>query len=561
MILGASRLRFESVTSFIERRPGLVTALLCVAWMLPGLLGRDPWKPDEAYVFGVVHHMVLSGDWLVPAIAGEPFLSAPPLYYASAALVGQALAALLPLHDGARLVNVLYGAATFWFTAGAARELDRDGRSWVAPLLLLGCVGLVQPAHLLVPDNALLTAFAMAMYASGLARRRAVAAGVLLGAAVGLAFLSKGAVSAAMLALAVVLVPFLVQDARRTLALKALPVALAVATALVAVWPWALHAREPSLVAQWWASDLARLTGGTRVPTARASPLYYVAAIPWFAWPVLPFAAWTLWKERTGLRSAEIGIPLAFAVATALVLSASFDARELYALPLLVPLALLAQRGIATVPRGTNYAFFWFSIAFFLFFVCVVWFYWVAVDFGVPERLARHMDRMEPGYVPAASLWRAAPAAVLTLAWFVGLFNIRRSPERPFLAWSAGAVAFWGVLMTLMVGWIDNAKSYREMIASLQASLPARYDCIAGLALGESQRALMLYHGGIVVRQVKVGEDPAVCDLLLSEGTVDRGLLPSPWEMVWEGHRAGDTRERYRLYRFAAARGDSGKDR
>lgn len=551
MILGAYRLRFEPVTAFIERRTALVTAAVCLAWMLPGLVGRDPWKPDEAYVFGVVHHMLLSGDWLVPAIAGEPFLSAPPLYYASAALVGRVFSAVLPLHDAVRLVNVLYGAVTLLCTAAAARELHPGQRGWVAALLLVGCVGLVQPAHLLVPDNALLTAYAMAVYAIALGLRRPVAGGILLGVAVGLAFLARGTVSASTLALAAAVVPLLVKDTRTRTMAQTFGIAIPVAACLVALWPWFLHVRAPVLLAQWWSADLARFTGGGRVPTERASPWYYLAALPWFAWPVLPFAAWTLWKERASARRPSIGVPLVFAVVPLLVLAAAFEARELYLLPLLVPLALLAQGGIATVPRGANYAFFWFSIAFFLFFIAVAWFYWVAVDFGVPERLARHMARMEPGYEPDASVLRAVPAAALTLAWFVGLFNIRRSPERPVLAWAIGAAAFWGVLMTLMIGWIDNAKSYAGMIASLRASLPARYECISGFGLGDSQRALLLYHGGILTRRVKVGEDPAVCDLLLSEGTVARGQMPAPWEMIWEGHRAGDQRERYRLYRYA----------
>ena len=29
--------------------------LLCLAWLLPGLIAHDPWKPDEAYTFGVVY--------------------------------------------------------------------------------------------------------------------------------------------------------------------------------------------------------------------------------------------------------------------------------------------------------------------------------------------------------------------------------------------------------------------------------------------------------------------------------------------------------------------------
>ena len=48
----------------------LLVALLCAAWILPGLIGHDPWKPDEAYSFGVVYEILRGGSWVVPTLAG-----------------------------------------------------------------------------------------------------------------------------------------------------------------------------------------------------------------------------------------------------------------------------------------------------------------------------------------------------------------------------------------------------------------------------------------------------------------------------------------------------------
>src|SRR4030065_2682318 len=80
-------------------------ALLCAVGGGPGLIGHDPWKPDEAYSFGLVYHILQSGDWLVPALAGEPYMDKPPLFYITAALFAKLWAPLLPLHDGARLAR------------------------------------------------------------------------------------------------------------------------------------------------------------------------------------------------------------------------------------------------------------------------------------------------------------------------------------------------------------------------------------------------------------------------------------------------------------------------
>ena len=73
-------------SSLVISRRHFLFGLLCLAWILPGLLAHDPWKPDEAYTFGVVYEMLQGGSWIAPTLAGEPFLREPPLFYLSAAL-------------------------------------------------------------------------------------------------------------------------------------------------------------------------------------------------------------------------------------------------------------------------------------------------------------------------------------------------------------------------------------------------------------------------------------------------------------------------------------------
>ena len=65
-------------------------SILCLLWLVPGLIGHDPWKPDEAYTFGIVYHIIQTWDWVVPMLVGEPSLEYPPLYYLTAAEIGRA---------------------------------------------------------------------------------------------------------------------------------------------------------------------------------------------------------------------------------------------------------------------------------------------------------------------------------------------------------------------------------------------------------------------------------------------------------------------------------------
>src|SRR5262245_25895055 len=92
---------------------------LAAAWILPGLVAHDPWKPDEAYTFGLVYSLLKDGDWVVPMLAHEPFMEKPPLFYWSAAAFAWLFSPPLPLHDAARLTTGAYMALTFAFIAGA----------------------------------------------------------------------------------------------------------------------------------------------------------------------------------------------------------------------------------------------------------------------------------------------------------------------------------------------------------------------------------------------------------------------------------------------------------
>jgi 4-amino-4-deoxy-L-arabinose transferase-like glycosyltransferase len=55
--------RLPASATFLLPRWGLV--LLCLLYILPGLIGRDPWKNDDAAGFGIMWTMAHGGlnDW------------------------------------------------------------------------------------------------------------------------------------------------------------------------------------------------------------------------------------------------------------------------------------------------------------------------------------------------------------------------------------------------------------------------------------------------------------------------------------------------------------------
>lgn len=528
----------------MSQRNYLVLAL-CVAWILPGLVAHDPWKPDEVHTFGVVYEILKGGSWLVPALAGEPYLEDPPLFYLTAAACARIFSAVLPLHDAARLATGLWMALTLLFTAGAARELNGRKYGALAVLLLLGCFGLVVRSHQLITDIAMLAGFAMAYYGCVLALRRPVVGGLVLGTGIGVGFLANGLLAPVILGATALLLPALSRDWRSRGYAAALGIALATAAPWLAIWPLLLQQQAPALFDFWlWDVSLRRYFGSPQ------GSLRYFGILPWYAFPVWLLALWALWRARTdGLSKPAVVLPLTGFAVTLAVLSGSTDVRELYALPLLLPLTLLAVTAPETLRRGAANAWHWFSIMAFTFFIAVFWFYWGALELGMPARLHQHLHTIRPGYDFHFRWLPFVLGLAYTAAWFVVLAKLKRSPERPVVVWAVGITVIWALLTILFIGWADTAKSYRSMVSNMQKALPANYRCMSSRDLGESQRASLHYFGGIVTFREEIPARRRDCDLLLTQGKpLDENVIPSQWKKIWEGHRPGDKDERYRLY-------------
>jgi len=528
----------------------LLVALLCAAWILPGLFGHDPWKPDEAHTFGVVYEILRGGSWVVPTLAGEPFMDKPPLFYLTAAATAKLFSFALPLHDAARLATGLWMAAAFAFMALAGRHLYGIRYGAISALLLLGCFGFVTRAHLLLTDMALLAGFAMAYYGFAAALQRPLLGGFWIGTGIGIGFLASGLFAPVVLGALALVLPAVGRDWRNRGYLAALAVAAVAAAPWLAIWPLLLHNQAPALFQVWlWRENIGHYFG--TVPGTRAGTLYYLRILPWYAFPVWVLALWTLWRARTtGVARPAIVLPLAGFVLTFIVLSGSSDAREVYALPLLVPLSLLAVAAPETLRRGATDAWYWFSAMTFTFFIVVFWFYWSGLELGAPARLHEHLHRIRPGYDPGFRWLPFALGVAYTLAWFAVLASFRRSAMRPVIIWGAGITVMWALLAILFLGWADNAKSYRAMIASMEKALPKKYDCMASRNLGEAQRAMLHYFAGIITYRVEAPERKRRCELMLVQGTPREEATPGKeWKRIWDGARPGDKDERYRLYR------------
>lgn len=537
-------------------RLGLI--VLFVVWLLPGLFGRDPWKADEAYSFGLVWHMVQTGDYLVPTLGGEPFMEKPPLLYPLAAFFVRTMSWLFAPHEAARLALIFFHSLTFLLVAWTSRKLNGPGLGWVAPVVLIGAPGLLHTGHLLVTDVALLTTFALAMAGWTLSRERPVLGGLVVGLGAGLSFLAKGMIGPGVLGLTTV--ALLVFPAWRTRAymLKTMPCALLAVLPPMILWPLGLYLRDPALFHEWlFDQNLARFSGA-REKSYEHTPLFFFITLLWYALPATPLVLWTLWREGwRGIMTREVSLPLAIVVVMLGVLTVSGQKREIYAMPLLAPLAVLAVRRMDGVPSWFQQGFRGVAWMGFSLLVAVAWLGWTAQVFGWPPGLAERFARAIPDYQLAIDPGLVGIGVLGTLAWAVRLWWAREDAARTSaVTWAAGMAVVYLLVMTLWLPAINFNMTFAPTFTELRGVLEERgVGEVGSEGLGEPQRGMLHYYAGLWTRRVEV--EPGVygkVDWFLIQGDFRPGreLLMGPpkegfWELVWEGRRSG--KESFRLYR------------
>ncbi len=524
---------------------GAVLIILCALYILPGLVGHDPWKGDDITHFGVVYSILEGGGWMPPRLAGEVWLDSPPLYHWVAAVLAKVFGLILPLHDAARLTSGLFAGIMITCLAGAARRLIGQEAARGAVLVAIGCLGLLVHAHETQPALVFLAAAAATYYGIALMPQFPLRGGIVAGTALGLGFLAAGLPALIALGAPLILLALISSQLHAADTMRGMLAALAISAALILAWSIAFYWLEPVSFAAWWAREKADLRPVANIPLSLWN---FLKLLGWFAWPALPLAAWTLWKERRRLGELRTLVPLVSFLVLFATQGIITDPRSLNALPLLPPLILLAAPATLSLRRGAANAFDWFGMMTFTLLASLIWLGWVAMVAGVPRKIANNFARMEPGFVAQFSSLAFAAALALTLAWLWLVFTSPRSPQRSAVHWAAGVTLCWGLITALWTPWVDHGRSYRSVAVSLKAALPARGDCIGGRGLSDAQRAAFHYFAGI--QALREGSRATACHLYLVQGSAQREPLPpgKGWRKIWEGHRPSDRNERFRLY-------------
>ncbi len=563
--------------SAVRRLPRLALLLFCFAYVIPGFIGRSPWKSEDIAAFGLMQELTTaSGNWLHPQLLGQPngFDALVPYWLGAVAIK------LLPFLDPAFAARVPFGLllaltlmATWYATyylarspqaqpvafafGGEASPVDYARAIADAGLLaLIASLGLAQLSHETTPSLAQLGFAALAFYALAASPYRSAfrlggpATGLLIGLT-GLA-LSGAPTLALLLGAGGALVELAhrqwgqgdtthdVPTHRRhswhwVVAIVAITLVVAALSSAFGVWQWRIDfpgQGDESAAKEW--RRIARL-------------------LVWFTWPTWPLALWTLFRWRRQLASRHVALPLWFAamsMAAAITAPTSSDRSLLPALP---PLAALAAFALPTLRRSVASLIDWFTLLFFSACAITIWVIWIAMETGFPRQPAANVAKLAPGFEPSFSWLAFLTALAASLAW-VWLVKWRAGAQRAPI-WKSlvlpagGATLSWLLLMTLWLPLLDYARSYAAMSRQV-AALVDRAACVEIYGIDSSQAAAFQYHGQLQLRQAGAR---ASCPYLVvdseSQATLSSRVNLPDWALQATVSRPTDKNENVLLYR------------
>ena len=521
----------------VNRLPRIALLLFTIAYVLPGYVGRVPWKSADMTAFGYMAELAGgSGHWFSPKLMGVPpeidallpyWLGAWAMQWAPSWLAPD-FAARIPFG----LMLALTMAATWYGTyylarspkaqpvafafGGEAKPADyaraiADG----GLLALIACLGLAQLAHETTPALAQLCFTALLFYALAALPYRTVASAVagttgLLGLA-----LSGAPAMAGVLGFGGALVHLLDRtegyEQRPGKRLEALALSLITGLTIALVtylglWRWRIHLPHASW--EEWRS-LGRL-------------------FLWFTWPAGPLALWTLWRwrrqrARKGVPSRHLSLPLLFVITAmgATVTTASADRSLLLALPALAALAAFA---LPTLRRSVAALVDWFTLLFFSGCALIIWIVWISMQTGFPRQPAANVVRLTPGFESSFSITAFGIAVAATLAW-LWLVKWRVGRHRAAI-WKSlvlpagGAALSWLLLMTLWLPLLDYARSYAPLVRRTLIVMQQQPTCVQVHGLSRSQVAAFRFHGKL---NVVPASKEAQCPWLI----VDKDAMPT----------------------------------
>ena len=506
--------------------PRIALWLFCLAYLVPGLVGREPWKGEELQVFGQMLALAQGqSNWLHPTVWGQTLpLDAPLAYWMGAWAIGLA-PSWLSAGSAARIPFALLLALTMFSTWKAAYYLGLGARAQPvafafggeakpkdyartiadsATLALIACLGLALLSHEATPMLMQFSFFGCAFLgASALPYHPFKSSMALVVALAGLSFSGAPTLSV-LLATGVACIIFFDKENENTSLLRIYAYALlacALGIAAIAHYFDLFH---------WRISTTARDWNNWRG---------LVDLLVWFMWPAWPLVLWTLWQWRRQWLSQNwsrhLVLPLWF-IALALCVAFMTRTEDQTLMLVLPPMATLAAFALPTFRRSFSAFIDWFTLIFFTGCAFIIWVIWIAMQTGWPPQPAANVARLAPGFVPSFSVLAFVFALMATAIWaWLVKWRVGRHRQaiwKSLVLPSGGAALCWLLLMSLWLPLLDFARSYVPWVQQIQQTMKAQggssFDCMMTYGLNVGQMTAFHYHGSFEIKPLDNAESP-----------------------------------------------------
>lgn len=551
-----------------RRLPRIALVLFCLAYLLPGFLGRNAWKSADVSALGYMTELAQgTATWLQPTLMGRPLDNPALLPYwlgAWAMRYGPSWVqpdVLVRLPFGLLLA---LGMATCWYGtyylarspraqpvafAFGGEALPRDYARAMADgalLALIACLGLAQLGHETTPALAQLGFSGLLFFALASLHYRTFAAVLCAGLGVWGLCLSGAPALACLYLLGGVAIHALdrstsgetgEQDTHKALTI-ALLMAAGLASAYLALrldlWRWKVEIPQ---------ATLAEFNGAAQLLT-------------WFTWPAWPLAMWTVWRWRRQIFnrhiSRHLALPLWFVAVTlgSTLSTGSPDRTLLLGLPAMAALAAFA---LPTLKRQVAALIDWFTLIFFSGCGFIIWVVWIAMQTGFPSQPAANVARLAPGFQPSFSAlaFAFAIAATLVWAWLVQwrVGRHRAAIWKSLVLPAGGAALCWMLLMTLWMPLLNYTQSYNALVGhTLQRLQPL--GCVEALGLDTGKTAAFQIYGGLRLRPM---QQTAACPWLIAEPghdlSIPSGVDRAQWDLLAQTGQPSDGKDSVLVFR------------
>lgn len=530
-----------------DRAKTKLLLLLCAIWIFMGLASHAPWKPLETDSISIVQNIVDTNELIAPLAHQTSELISPPLYYATAAFSAKLLAPVFDMHDGARLFNAIWLTIALLMVGMTGREVWSRGIGRHATFIMIGTIGLMLSAHSLNNHVGAFAAVATGFYAMILMPRRPRRAAALYGLALAFAFLISGFLPVIILLSPTVLIMLISRQWRTKKSFIFLITALVIALLPIYGWLTALEQQAPQLYDTWLDQELSRFSLDHH--------FYFLRTLLWYAWPALPLGLIGLWYYRHKLPfNPKFQYIILYFLTTFAILGSFADAKDIYTLPLLLPLVALGAGSVERLKRDYAAALNWFGFTIFTFFGFLIWLGWIGIMTGTPPKIQERMQFLSGADYLIFNPATFSIAVMMTLIWLIVSVRSKLSKRAAVTNWAIGMTFVWSLLICLWLPMIDHAKSYEKPFVKLTKALPTEYDCMHGLNVGQSQAKLLYYYSNIALVPVEQTEQ-LHCDLYLIQDRKGAGkMVPSgEWRQIWQGKRPANRKEFFRLFQRTKA--------